>query len=90
MTSKTLRLRQDHVVWRTFGRQMVVLDLNRSLYLQVNGTGSLLWTALSEGTTRTELVRTLMSAFDLDHAAAAADVDTFLDALRRQDLLVEP
>jgi hypothetical protein len=83
----TLKLRDGGVSWRTIDEEIVVLDLERSSYLSLNPTGSVLWRKLDSGTTVEELVEELMREFDVDRAVASADVDAFLRACREQHLL---
>jgi hypothetical protein len=87
VSSERIRLRSEQVAWREVEGEIVALDVGRSLYLSANRTGALLWPALAAGTTRDELVATLTAAFELDAATAGADVDAFVDALRREELL---
>ena len=55
--------------------EIVILDEAKELYLATNPTGTLLWNALAEGTTRPELISLLVETYDLDHHQAADDVD---------------
>jgi hypothetical protein len=50
------------------------------LYL-VNGTGRLIWDALSEARSREELIRHLVETCEVDEHTAAADLDMFLKDL---------
>jgi len=84
-----LRLRTDALDWLTVDKEVVVLDGEKDLYLGTNQSGAMLWRELSTGTTRTELVRLLVDAFDIDHETASRDTDAFLAALRERHLLLE-
>jgi Coenzyme PQQ synthesis protein D (PqqD) len=82
-----LKLRGEAIEWRELEGEILVLDVNASEYLTLNRTGAHLWEALAAGTTRTQLVRTLVEAFQVDEATAEADLDAFLADLRRRGLL---
>lgn len=84
-----MKLTTDGVLWRTVDDQIVVLDLRRSRYLSVNGTGAELWRRLADGCTVDTLVDVLVDEYERPHAAAAVDVDAFLDGLRHHDLLLD-
>jgi hypothetical protein len=84
-----LRLRPDTVPWREIEGEFVALDQNSATYLAGNPTATLLWRALSEGTTRTQLVSAVTEKYDVDEARAGTDVDAFLDELRSRNLLSE-
>jgi len=86
-----VRLRQGAAVWREVDGETVALDVAASDYLGINAAGSALWPALVRGTTRDELGEILQQRFGLDAAAASADVEAFLTALKARNLLsVDP
>ena len=66
---------------------MLVLDLRKELYLEVNRSGTLLWELLARGTSRTELVDRLVQMYHLAPERAGADVDRLLEELSARDLL---
>jgi coenzyme PQQ synthesis protein D (PqqD) len=82
-----LRLRNDAVAWREVDGEVLVLGLDSSTYFSVNSTGGLLWKRLAAGTTRDDLVASLVTEFDVDRDRAAADVDAFLSHLGSSGLL---
>jgi hypothetical protein len=85
--SAPIRLRTGDLEWRDVEGGIVAVDLEASVYLAVNRTGSLLWPMLADGARREDLIARLASEFHLDEEAAARDVDTFLAALANQGLL---
>lgn len=82
-----MQLRQENLTWQVAGDDVVVLDLRGSVYLKLNGTGRVLWEALVEPRTDSELVTSLVEKYGIDEERAAADVAAFLEDLRRRDLL---
>ncbi len=84
-----LRLRETDLHWRDVEGEVIALDMTRSEYVGLNRSGAPLWRALSAGATRTELVGLLRAEFGLDVPTAERDIDTFIDQLRTQQLLVE-
>lgn len=82
-----LRLRSDRLHWLESDGEVVALDEQSLLYLNANPTGALLWKALVAGTTRADLVRSLVAEFEVDEATAAQDVDRFLADLEARGLL---
>jgi Coenzyme PQQ synthesis protein D (PqqD) len=83
-----LELRRDAVEWRQIEGEVIAIDLERAVYLGVNGSGAVLWELLAHGTTRALLVDRLVEAFALDEHRAEEDVDRFLAELERRGLLV--
>ncbi len=81
-----LKLRAG-AVWQEVDGETVVLDVQESTYLGVNESGSVLWSALTEGATRAELVARLRATYPLSAERAGADVDAFLDSCRDRGVL---
>lgn len=82
-----VKLREGAVAWRQVGEEIILLDLTASEYVAINGSGSLLWPALLEGTSRRELVERLLASYGLTETQAATDVDTFLESCRVRGFL---
>ena len=84
---ETLRLRTEGLNWREIDGEVVVLDVDRSHYLNLNPTGSAIWLMLAEGATEPELVDRLTQEFEVDEQTAGNDVTSFLAACRQNGLL---
>ena len=85
----TLRLREHGLNWREIDGEVVVLDVERSHYLNLNPTGCVLWLMLAEGSTKPQLVDKLTEEFDVDEETARDDVEAFLTTCRENDLLAD-
>jgi hypothetical protein len=85
-----LRLQKQQLEWREVDGEVIALEQKRSAYLAANQSGTLLWRALAEGTSELELVRLLMSQYDIDADTARADVDGFVSNLDQMGLLERP
>jgi hypothetical protein len=84
-----LRLRAGDVAARRFDEETVILDLRSSRYLAANPSASVLWRALEQGATRTQLVEALLREFEVTRERAEADVDNFIGDVRRRELLAD-
>lgn len=84
-----MQLRQTGITWQVVGDDVVVLDLDGSVYLKLNGTGRFLWERLAEESSEPDLVAALVDRYGIDEARAQADVASFLGDARRRDLIVE-
>jgi hypothetical protein len=82
-----LRLREADLHWREIDGEVIALEGRGSTYVAANGAGTLLWRALSAGTTREALADELVRAYGIDHESAAADTERFIRQLSEQDLL---
>lgn len=82
-----LRLRSDRLHWLEADGEVVALDESALVYLNANPSGATLWQALAVGATRDDLVRRLLSEYEVDEQTAAADVDGFIAELDARGLL---
>ena len=85
----TLRLRHEGLNWREIDGEVVVLDMERSHYLNLNATGCVLWLLLAEGANRRQLVEKLIEEFDVTEPTAQADVEAFIISCRDSGLLAD-
>jgi hypothetical protein len=72
-------IRTESLSWREIDGEIVILDLQASKYLSLNGSGALIWRALTEGADDSAIVDRLSSHFEIDKQQAATDVAAFLD-----------
>ena len=84
-----MQLRQGNLTWQVVGDDVVVLDLEGSVYLKVNGSGRVLWEALTQGCDESDLVAKLADQYGISESQASGDVRAFLADLRTRDLLAE-
>ena len=56
--------------------------------ISTSETGALLVDALKNDVTRQDLLERMLEVYDVEEADAAADLDEFLDRLRKLDLLI--
>lgn len=82
-----LRIRQPGVAWKRLLDDMVLLDVDRSVYHGLNRTGALVWERLSSGATTAELVEHVVAAYPDSREEAARDVPVFVQALLRAGLV---
>ena len=78
---RMLRLRADHLPWREIDGEIIALDPATSSYVSINGSGTLLWHELVEGTTTQELAARLTDAYGIEREQAQSDVDAFVSQL---------
>lgn len=57
--------------------------------IRLNESGSFLWDRLAEETDRELLVAALLEEYDVDEGTARADVEKFLNTLRKAGVLDE-
>jgi Coenzyme PQQ synthesis protein D (PqqD) len=84
-----MQLRQVELTWHVAGDELVILDLQGSVYLKLNGSARVLWERLAKPCTASDLATALIEAYGIDEERAATDVASFLDDLRERRLLTE-
>jgi|SRR5450432_508049 len=82
-----LRLARSRVEFTDVEGEIVALDLERSVYLALSGTGALLWRLLYDGASPEELCRALVTTYSIDVSVAEADVEAFLGELESAGLI---
>jgi hypothetical protein len=82
-----VRLRETGLSSRKVGGEMVILDLDRSRYLTVSGSGVFLLELLQQERDREELIQALVDSFEVDEHTARCDVDAFIADLSEAGLL---
>lgn len=86
-SERLLKLREGAVAWQQVDGETILLDLAASTYLGVNQSGSVLWPALVDGSTRQDLVTRLCATYDVTEDEAAVDVDAFLRTCQERGFL---
>jgi hypothetical protein len=82
-----LRLQGSRVDWREVEGELIALARAESVYLAGNASAAILWRALADGTTETNLEVLLVSTYGISAEAARADVAAFLADLGARGLL---
>lgn len=77
----------DHVKFRQFDDEMVLLDLEGGQYYALNSSAASMWSALADGRTPRETAFDLAADFDVDQDRLVADCIALADDLIRRGLL---
>ena len=86
-----MKIKPDFILKKIAGSFVVIplrsAAVNFNAVIKLSETGAFLWEKLSKGAEKDELVKALLSEYDVDEATASADVDRFLDKLKEADLV---
>jgi hypothetical protein len=85
-----MRLRRSGLASREVDGDIVVLDLESSVYLTTNRSGAVLLQLLQDERSSEELVAVLVEKYDVEQAVAETDVSAFVAALAEKNLLEHP
>lgn len=87
-----MKLKYDFAVREIMGEYVLIPmgegALAFSGMISTSETGALLVDALKNDVTRQELLERMLEVYDVEEADAAADLDEFLERLRKLDLLI--
>ena len=81
------KLRTTGLTWRKLDDQVVVLDLESSLYLNVTGAGAVVWSLLAAGTTLDAMVDAVLEVYDADAEVARNDLAEFVADLTARGMI---
>ncbi len=70
-------------------QQVVILDRRNERVHELNATASLIWVGIAEGLEVSEVVDSVVEAFDISHCVAKKDVEETVDRFLSLDLLQE-
>lgn len=88
-----MKIKDNFLLKEIAGNYVVVpvgnelIDLNCMITL--NESGAFLWRSLSEDTSRDGLVENMLKEYDVDKDTALADIDEFLQSVRKIGALDE-
>lgn len=82
-----MRLRHEGITWQEIDGELVILDVERSVYLTTNAAGALLAKLLVEERSMDDLTNALISEYGIEECTAQADATEFVAQLRAKQLL---
>lgn len=82
-----MQLRTEGITWQEIDDELVILDVERSVYLTTNVSGAHLAKLLVEERTLDELVESLMMTYRIDRPTAESDARAFVAQLEAKSLL---
>ncbi|MCI8955574.1 MAG: PqqD family protein [Eubacterium sp.] len=86
-----MKVREGFIL-KKMGTQAVVIAIGSASKIfngmvKLNETGELMWEKLVEGTTREELLATVLETYEVDEETATKDVDNFIETLKKPGII---
>ena len=78
---------EKHLAFRRVGEEMYIVDAKASRLHQLNGTAALIWEGLAAGKKEKAIAASIAAEFEVDEAAALADLREFAAVLEKHGLL---
>jgi hypothetical protein len=79
----------DHVRFRQFDDELVLIDLAGGEYFSLNGVGTKIWHAAAAGNTPAQIAASLVGEYDVEGEVALTDCLQLLDRLLEQGLVTK-
>lgn len=86
-----MKIKDGYLLREVAGSHIVVPigegTMDFSGVISLNGVGAFLWDNMEKDTTEEELLKAVLSEYDVDEAVAKADIKEFIEKLRGADLV---
>lgn len=85
-----MKLKNGFVLREVSGSVVVVPtgdDLDLNMMITLNGTGRFLWEQLEKGAQKEDLLRAMLSEYDVEEETAKAHIDAFCEKLEKYGFL---
>ena len=77
-----------HAAWRRVEGEIVILDLNTSLYYSLNEVGARIWELLASGMSPHDAAERIFEEYETERGTARRDVEKLILELTKDKLLV--
>lgn len=77
----------DNVLIQKVAHEAVLLDLDSQSYFGLDELGTMIWDAVSDGKTQTEIVARIIEEFEVNAEIARRDLKIFLERLAADKLI---
>lgn len=88
---KFMKIKDGYILRQVAGNSIVIAigdeAINFNGIITINGAGTFLWEKLEKGAEKEELLKSMTEEYDIDEATASADIDEFLEKLKKANLL---
>ncbi len=86
-----MKIKNGFVIREIAGQSVVVAlgEASRSFngIIKLNETGRVMWDVLSRGAEKEDVVSKILSEYDVDRETVKKDVDSFVNALKENNIL---
>ena len=77
----------SHVAWRRVEDEIVVLDLETSIYYSLNEVASRIWELIHQGKGASEISQALTKEYEVDGKRVQKDASSFVAELKKEKLI---
>ena len=76
-----------HIAWRKVGDEIVVLDLNTSIYWSLNELAGFIWELLTQGKQEKYIATQVCAHYDVSEKVSEKDIRICLEDLAKEGLI---
>lgn len=80
---------KDHLISTSIDEDLVFLDRDSGFYFGLNSVGHCIWRLLQQNLSKSEIVDHLLAEFEVCQRQCEQEVESFLDSLKKNSLIVE-
>ena len=88
-----MKINENYLLREVAGNYIVVSigddSLDLGAIITVNEIGAIIWRGIEEGKENSEIVKSILSEYDIDEATASADFDEFCTSLKEKNSIIE-
>lgn len=77
------------VAWRKVEDEVVILNLETSVYYSLNETGSLVWELIGKGLSAEKIAEEVADVYKQSLKTVKKDVDDIIKKIRKEDLITD-
>ena len=86
---RRFRVNEPNVVFETFDKEIVAVNLESGNYYSISGSGPTIWVDIARGLSHEEAVDRILSRHTGERPAIDADVTSFINRLIGEKLIIE-
>ena len=83
------RVNEPDVVAESIGGEVLIINLKTGVYYSSEGTGEQIWSLLADGVAVQDVIATISKRFTAADGEIDAAIQTFLEGVERDELLIE-
>jgi hypothetical protein len=81
------KIDKDKIFWRNIGDEAVILNIDSGLYYTLDKVGKITWDMITNNNDDDEIIKKIVSVYDVDEKTATRDLKDFLKMLKKEKLI---
>ena len=81
------KIDKEKIYWRNIGDEAVILNIDSGIYYTLDKVGKIAWDMITNSKSDDEIIKKIVSAYDVDEKTATRDLKDFLKMLKKEKLI---